>query len=152
MQKKGVRTALSFKSPLKAYAVVLFLFLYLLGSSRIESFHELFVQHNPPELHASEQEADPCHRNIYHQERSSDCKHSTHIVDSHKCPVCDSQCHSAQVLENALISIPVFFGFTSLTFTRSSASEGFYSYSSSRAPPIICLTVGDLSVRLPFCS
>lgn len=131
------KTATSFMSPLKAYAVVLFLLLYLLGSSRIESFHGLFFQHNPPELHASEQEADPCHRNIYHQERSGACEHSTHIIDNHKCSVCDSQCHSAQILENALIDIPVSFTVTSNTAVRYFAARGFYSYSSSRAPPAI---------------
>jgi hypothetical protein len=137
MRKKGDQSASSFKSLLKAYAMLLFLGLYLLGTSRIESFHGLFVQHNPPELHASEQEADPCHRNIYHQESSSKCEHRTHIVDNHKCPVCDSQCHSAQILENSLINFPDFFTVTSLACTRSSAVQGFYSYSSSRAPPVI---------------
>ena len=129
--------ATSLKSLLKAYGAVLFLFLYLIGSSRIESFHKLFVQHNPPELHAAEQEADPCHRNIYHQERSSDCEHTTHIVDNHKCPLGDSQIHSAQILESVLIIIPVSFTLASARATRSSAAEGFYSYSSGRAPPVV---------------
>jgi hypothetical protein len=131
------KTTTPFMSLLKAHAVILFLFLYLLGSSRIESFHGLFLQHNPPELHASEQEADPCHRSIYHQERSGACEHSTHIIDNHKCSVCDSQCHSAQFLEQTLIDIPASFAVTSSTAVRYSATESFYSYSSSRAPPMI---------------
>lgn len=137
MEKKGRKTELSISSLLKACAMCVFLIIYLLGSSRIESFHGLFVEHNPPELHASAQEVDPCHRKIYHQERSSKCEHRTHIVDNHKCRVCDSQCHSAQILENGLNDLPVFFTLTILPSTRSSAAEGFYSYSSSRAPPVI---------------
>jgi hypothetical protein len=134
-RRKEIATLL--KSLLKAYGVVLFLFLYLIGSSRIESFHKLFVQHNPPELHAAEQESDPCHRNIYHQEQSGDCEHTTHIVDNHKCPLGDSQIHSAQIFENVVIVIPLSFTLALLRATRSSAAEGFYFYSSGRAPPVI---------------
>jgi len=131
------KIATTLKSLLKACWVILFLFLYLIGSSRIESFHKLFVQHNPPELHAAEQEADPCHRNIYHQEQSGDCEHTTHIVDNHKCLLSDSQIHSAQILENDVIVIPASFSLAPASATRSSAAEGFYSYSSGRAPPAI---------------
>lgn len=134
-QKK--KMAMSFKSLLKAYGAVLLLFLYLIGSSRVESFHELFVLHQPPELHAAEQEADPCHRSIYHQELSSDCEHSTHLVDNHKCPLGDAQIHSAQILESVFIVAPVSFALVSARATQSSAAEGFYSYSSGRAPPAI---------------
>jgi hypothetical protein len=137
MVTRREKIATSLKSLLRAYAAVLFLFLYLIGSSRIESFHKLFVQHNPPELHAAEHEADPCHRNIYHQERSSDCEHTTHIVDNHKCHLGDSQIHSAQILETELIAVPVSFTLASARATQSSAAEGFYSYSSGRAPPVI---------------
>ena len=136
LNTKG-KNATSFISLLKAYAVVLFLLLYLFGSSRIESFHGLFFLHSPPELHASEQEADPCHRNIYHQERSGACEHSTHIIDNHKCSVCDSQCQAVQILENALIDIPVSFTVKCNTAVRYFAARGFYSDSPSRAPPAI---------------
>jgi hypothetical protein len=135
MVVKRRKIAMSFKSLLRAYGAMLFVFLYLIGSSRIESFHELVVQHAPPELHAEEQEADPCHRSIYHQEVAKDCEHTTHIVDNHKCPLSDSQIHSAQILETSLIAIPVSFSPASSRATRSSEAEGFYSYSSGRAPP-----------------
>lgn len=135
MVGKRRKIAMSFKSLLKAYGAVLFLFLYLIGSSRIESFHELVVPHDPPELHAAEQESDPCHRNIYHQESTNDCEHATHIVDNHKCPLSDSQVHSAQILETSLVAVSVYFSLTTSRPTRSSEAEGFYSYSSGRAPP-----------------
>ena len=137
MLKKGVKSTSSLKSMLKAYSVVLLLLLYIVGSSRIESIHQLFVQHSPPVLHAVAQEADPCHRSIYHQERSSDCKHSKHFVDNHKCSMCDSQMHTAQIFQSDDVLVTSFLIPNISTPARSTAASEFYSYFSGRAPPAI---------------
>lgn len=137
MSEKRGNTRSELKSLLKAYSILLLVLLYLVGSARIESVHQLFVQHAAPVLHAQEQEKDPCHRSIYHQERSADCKHTTHIVDNHKCPMCDSQVHTVQIHEDNLGVVSPFFESAISTISQSTTIAGYYSYSSSRAPPFM---------------
>ena len=73
--------------PMRTFFAWLLLFLYLVGSVQIESFHEVFHSFEQA-LHSFDQEKDPCHRAIYHDSKKEGCDHKTHVTAVKKCPLC----------------------------------------------------------------
>ena len=76
-------------STLWSFAAVSLLAVYAASSLRLDSIHQLFHAENITELHSVEKEGDPCHKNIYHQQKASGCEHKSHIIQNTKCPVCE---------------------------------------------------------------
>ena len=64
--------------------------LYAIGSLPVSSFHELFHAHSSTALHTQEQEANDCHRLVYHGLTTGDCKHNAHLTESTHCPWCQT--------------------------------------------------------------
>ena len=80
---------LTLKDLLSRSALLLLLVLYSAAALKINSFHRLFHSAEAAELHSPEQENDPCHQSIYHQQRDSGCEHKSHISENEKCPLCE---------------------------------------------------------------
>lgn len=76
------------------------LLIYLASSLRLDSIHQLFHVEDITELHSAEKEQDPCHKNIYHQQKESGCAHKSHITQNNKCPLCEHST-SAKVILSA---------------------------------------------------
>jgi len=134
--KKGktVRSALQLA---KSSAVIALLFLYVLGSSNIESFHNLFHGKEAKTLHTELNEADPCHVSVFHQERDSDkCHHSAHLIKEDKCSLCFVQWHPAQLAEVSVITPLTVFWSVSFSNTLDQCTEGINFPSPGRAPPV----------------
>ncbi len=124
------------KKPLKACSVILLLFLYLLGSASIESLHNFLHEQQQSALHTPENESDPCHVNIYHDEGKPGCNHASHIVKEDTCSLCDSQLHNTHIILSRVFDLRATFATTAPFHNAYVCIEGVYSYSSGRAPPV----------------
>lgn len=87
MQLRNRKIGPSFSKRIRTFAATLLLFLYVLGNVQVESFHQVFHSLEKA-LHSSEQEKDPCHRAIYHDEKENGCDHDTHLTAVKTCPMC----------------------------------------------------------------
>ena len=114
---------------------LLFLVLYVAGTSQLELLHSFAHDHEASVSHTEEQEKNPCHRLIYHHDEGLGCDHSLHLMVSNKCQMCDTICHGDQnLLSNVLFAVPEFsqehFGLYKINL------DSYWAViSSSRAPP-----------------
>jgi hypothetical protein len=122
---------------LRACSVLAFLFLYILGSVEIESLHGLSHEQELSQLHSAESETDPCHINLYHEQRSQGCEHPTHVTKADKCSLCDSHLHNAHILTSVGINIDSFSTIDPSIKEEPRSVEGFFSYLPGRAPPVL---------------
>lgn len=121
---------------LKAGSVVLLLFVYLLGSNHIESFHSLFHEHHYSQFHADKNESDPCHISLFHQVQSGGCDHSAHFTEEDKCSLCDSQVNNSHILISNVVSLPPLFSEVAYIGSLPKCITGILIYASGRAPPL----------------
>lgn len=122
-------------STLKSGCVLLWLLLYGVGSLSTEGVHA-FLHSNELALHTVQQEKDPCHRNIFHQDNKS-CEHKTHVDKVRKCPLCQFSFHADQWFSEEAHSDKVEF-----VPVVSKAKNTFQLHASalqlpSRAPPVL---------------
>ena len=87
MHLRSVKESDILRGRLKMFSGILLLLLYLTGNVQVESFHEIFHSFEKA-LHSHEEEKDPCHRAIYHDEKEKGCEHKTHFTPIKKCPLC----------------------------------------------------------------
>jgi hypothetical protein len=116
---------------------VLLLALYAAAALKVDSIHELVHANEFADLHSVEQENNPCHKSIYHQEAEKGCEHKSHITENTKCPLCEYSSsidellthHAEESAETSNAALPVLI------------SEGFLFPSAfahaDRGPPII---------------
>ncbi len=114
--------------------VISLLFLYFLGSSRIESLHKLF--HKEEVAHSSLDESDPCHITLYHQQRDGGCDHTSHFVKEDKCSLCDIQFNSNPIEEVSYIVLPITFSIVSEPSSLTIFIEEVKYKFTGRGPPI----------------
>lgn len=119
-------------------AFLLFLaVLYSAGSLQIDSVHRLLHQHGERALHTPEQEQNPCHRVVFHDQPQGSCEHPTHFSESKKCPLC----HGAPT-QAALKPVIVSFNSPALVGVRLMVNESVGNMSDrnllpARAPPVM---------------
>jgi hypothetical protein len=116
---------------------VLLLALYAAAALKVDSIHELVHAREFAELHSVEQENNPCHKSVYHQEAEKGCEHKSHITENTKCTLCEYNSSADELLtdsstnseETPTTSLPIL------------PSEGFQSSSvlvhADRGPPTI---------------
>lgn len=119
----------------KGLSPVFLLFLYAVATLQIDTIHLLFEMHHPVVLHTPELEKAPCHITLYHQDRSGGCEHKTHISEKRKCSLCDSQIQNVHCFLTLEADIIQFATDPDFANRKDLPSNGFHSYSSSRAPP-----------------
>jgi len=130
----GRKIKQNFFKLLKCSIVISLLFLYFLGSSRIESLHKFF--HEDVVLHTAQDESDPCHLRLYHQQIDGGCDHTSHFVAEEKCSLCDIQFHSNPIVEVSVIVPPITFNLVSAPlFVKLYIEEVDYQFT-GRAPPV----------------
>src|SRR5687767_14297636 len=90
----------------KVWSIRLLLFFYVLGS-HIQDFHEILHGENAESIeHSTQQEEDPCHRNVFHHEENA-CEHTTHVTKFEKCSLCEWSLYNDQwIASNGSIIIP----------------------------------------------
>lgn len=110
------------------------LFLYFLGSSGIESIHKFF--HEEVVLHTAEDESDPCHLTLYHQQRDGSCDHTSHFVEKEKCSLCGIQFHYNPIAEVSAIGLPISFNLVSAPLLLKLIIEEVDYQFTGRAPPV----------------
>lgn len=121
---------------LRGIIAVVLLAAYFLVSGPFRLLHES-VHHHHEELHSEVQEADGCHRAIYHGEIDNSCTHKSHIhaVEA-ECNLCKAsvsryffhqewQYVVATLIPNGALVCSVFSGKT----------EPYWSDNSLRGPP-----------------
>lgn len=79
-------------------SLVLLLALYGAATLKVDSFHELFHAQELATLHSPEQESNPCHKSVYHQQAQEGCEHKSHITENDKCPLCEFNFVPDQIL------------------------------------------------------
>jgi len=119
---------------LKISLMISLVFLYFIGSSRIESIHKIF--HKDVVLHTATDESDPCHLTLYHQQRDGGCEHTSHFVEKERCSLCGIQFHSNPIAEVSAIGLPISFNLVSTPlFLKLIIEEVDYQFT-GRAPPV----------------
>lgn len=107
---------------------------YLMGSISFESLHKLVADH-PVIEHTQEQELDPCHITLFHDESAGGCEHTTHVSEVDNCTLCD---HSLPVLLAMLpevLATPACSIDAAVTEIITNNKAGVTHYTSGRAPP-----------------
>lgn len=116
---------------------LLFVVLYICGSSNRELLHGLFHSDNVVVTHTEQQEKDPCHRTIYHFDTAQECDHDSHLFAPDKCSMCDVALYHEHILmPEAELEVTEF---PSCHFENYKVSTDSYFavISSSRAPPAL---------------
>ena len=90
---------------LRTMSLLLVAAIIFLGSGVI-SLHD--HRHNHAVTHTLENEADSCHRSIYHGELTLGCKHKSHVhnaeIDCQLCDVINSRCDQDFVRTESLLT------------------------------------------------
>lgn len=130
------KTIAFFTNQVKSGLVFTTMLVYLMGSISFESLHKLFMDHAHAKAHTPQQEENPCHIALFHQERAGGCEHPTHFIEIDNCTLCD---HSLPVLaallsESVAVSFDTFQSY-SLALTPLTKA-GITLYVAGRAPPL----------------
>ena len=118
-------------SQVLTFALLIF---YIIGTGKLE-IHSIFDDHAVAISHSEEQEEDPCHRTVYHDDWQKGCHHATHLIVSDKCQICDCAIHSDQSLVSSHIDSPVPYPIKQFITYKNNLDSYFAVISSSRAPP-----------------
>jgi hypothetical protein len=111
--------------------------LYIAGSLQFELLHSFIHRHELVITHSQDQEKDPCHRSVYHNETEEGCEHDAHLIVSTKCQMCDLAFGGDQTtLPHVEFSLG---GFSTEYFEFYKLNLESYKavLSSSRAPPAL---------------
>jgi hypothetical protein len=102
----------------KLYLVAALIILYAAASLRIDSIHQIFHADEIANLHSPEQEVNPCHKSIYHQQRENGCEHRSHVSAITKCPACECKIATDEwVVEPQVGSLLFQFSFEQSTIS-----------------------------------
>lgn len=112
-----------------------FLFLYLIGSVPVESFHSLLHRSENHELHQGQQESDPCHLRVFHAISSEGCDHKVHLTKESKCPVSMVQLLSSHLVGEESVFLSTHSPSTFFTSIGSGLAGLPLSNIQGRAPP-----------------
>jgi len=119
-------------------AALLFLALYAIGSLPVESFHQLFhAHHSEATLHTEVQEANDCHRLIYHNQSTGDCQHDAHITESTHCPWCQTVVQQVQVAPESWQEITLISLFNPPFSASDFSTQQPQLHLPPRAPPVL---------------
>lgn len=127
-----------FMKSLKRIAKVLVLMCLVLSvalASQFETFHSFFHGGTHGETHSEKQEADPCHRLIYHNDVEQGCDHGSHLLFADKCDMCDLEYRAVCVWEHELIGENPEFEETPFSLLYENFNSREPVFSSPRAPP-----------------
>jgi hypothetical protein len=114
---------------------VLLLVLYGAAAFKVDSFHAFFHAQELKELHSAEQENNPCHKSVYHQESQAGCEHKSHITENTKCPLCEYNVTPDQLVEElANQSKAALSHFKQTIWFDAVLASAIFSHS-SRGPP-----------------
>lgn len=113
-----------------------FVVLYVVGTTHIEWVHSFAHEHANGVLHSGEEEKDPCHRSIYHNDIEHGCHHDSHLIVSDKCKMCDLVSHGDYVFLPPAFFLKEEFLTQHFTAYKESLERYWSVISSSRAPPI----------------
>ena len=117
-------------------ATVLLLLVYTASSLRLDSIHQLFHVEDITELHSVEKESDPCHKNIYHQQKASGCAHKSHITQNTKCTICEyNNANSKEILSGQDTAIQLFQSAELKIYFNEGSLSSYTIRISGRGPP-----------------
>lgn len=116
---------------------LLLVILYVVGTSQLEFIHSFAHDHEALVSHTPEQEKDPCHRLIYHDDVEQGCHHHSHLIVSDKCQICDHVYHGDQNLSTNVSFSTLEFSQVQFCIYKQELDSYWAVISSSRAPPVI---------------
>jgi hypothetical protein len=83
---------------LQSVIAVWLLVIYAVGTIGVDAIHYALHDHSTSVAHAPQQEADSCHRALFHHDTENGCKHKTHFTDPVKCKYSHVVFQSSQIL------------------------------------------------------
>jgi hypothetical protein len=116
---------------------LLFMTLYVIGTAPVELMHSFSHDHNAPASHSQEQEKDPCHRLLYHNDVETGCDHDLHLTGSDKCDMCDLVHPGDQIFLFRVDTPKLKFSDQFFDTYKLSLDTHWAVISSSRAPPVL---------------
>ncbi len=120
-----------------AYVAVLLAVVYFAGALQLSRVHSLLHSHDAVVTHSHEQEEDPCHRFIYHNDNTGGCHHDSHIVANEKCATCDLAFQTGVATLPVSASLEPAIHSNEFLSVITSFVNLALSLSSSRAPPMV---------------
>ncbi|SKC81604.1 hypothetical protein SAMN05660236_3983 [Ohtaekwangia koreensis] len=111
--------------------------LYIAGSLQFELLHSFIHRHELVITHSHDQEKDPCHRSIYHNDTQEGCEHDAHLIVSTKCQMCDLAFGGDQTILSYVVSAHGGFSTEYFEFYKLNLESYKAVLSSSRAPPTL---------------
>jgi hypothetical protein len=121
----------------KSCFAALLLAVYLIGNTHTKVIHEFVHAHNAISKHTSEQEENPCHRAIYHDDADRGCSHKAHLAKPEKCSLCHVIFTIDQVIVTDSSTIFITPGFAAFSRIASVAFASTLAELPSRGPPAI---------------
>lgn len=116
---------------------LLLLVMHIAGPSNLELVHSVVHSHDVVVTHSEEQEADPCHRLVYHYDTEQSCDHDSHFIVSDKCQMCDLVYNGDQTtLSNVAFATGELLS-EQFDFYKLNPDSFWAVMSSSRAPPAL---------------
>jgi hypothetical protein len=125
------------KRSIRQILTVALLALYIAGSSNINFLHTVVHHDDVVVAHSPEQEKDPCHRGIYHNDSAHASEHDSHVSVSHKCKMCDIAYHGDQTIFSDIEFASQEFFNKHFVLRKISLDSHCDGLSSSRAPPFL---------------
>jgi hypothetical protein len=121
---------------LQSVIAVWLLVTYAVGTIGVDAIHYALHDHSTVVVHTPQQEADSCHRALFHHDTENGCKHKTHFTDPVKCKYSHVVFQSGQILP-VQTALTIFTEHHRISSTLLlSPSEGNLFNTFLRGPPV----------------
>ena len=116
----------------------LLLCVYLVGTSELTSLHALLHEsREQATLHSEINEANSCHRSLFHHAKEKGCDHQAHILAIRKCPLCQLSIQTFHLSgEKSLIAV-ISYSELQPNLEANLFQGEVHSFLPSRAPPLV---------------
>jgi hypothetical protein len=128
-------TSKKLKQGINQMLTLLLLVFFVTGSFPVELIHSFAHDHQTIVSHSDDQEKDPCHRLLFHNDAKEGCDHNSHLIVSDNCQMCDLAYHGDQTNLSNVAFAPAEFASEQFHFYKISLESYWAVISSSRAPP-----------------
>ena len=130
-------TSKELRRAIQPLVVLLLLVFYVAGTSHLELLHSSVHSHDAIVTHSDEQEGDPCHRFLHHNDVEKGCGHDAHLIVSEKCDMCDLGFYGDQNVLTTVVFSCAEFSVHFFGCYKSNVDSYWAVISSSRAPPVL---------------
>ena len=117
--------------------IFLLLILFIVGTSHAGLLYAFGHDRHVQVSHSYNEERDPCHRKIYHNDVNAGCDHDVHLTVVDKCDLCKFAVHVDKALLTSVNQLTLKLDQNTVSFYKRNLDSYWAVLSSSRAPPTI---------------